>query len=204
MARPKIYDESLRAALLTDAAEVIAASGVEGLALRSLAARQSTSTNAVYSIFGSKPGLVAAVLAEADHSFTAAQAAVPETDDPLSDICELGRAYRAWALAHPALYTVMFGDRVPQPEDKLAQDFSSADGCEDGPSARRPLEAVVARLLDSGRFGHGDVEQLTLSIWATVHGMVSLELAFGRHEPQDVRDERYDRHLAALARAWRA
>ena len=53
MARPKTYDERLRRTLVDTAAELIAAHGAEALALRPLAERAGTSTNAVYSLFGS-------------------------------------------------------------------------------------------------------------------------------------------------------
>ena len=56
-----------------------------------------------------RPELVVAVLGAASASLTAAQEAVPATDDPLEDFAELGRAYRRWALEQPALYDVMFG-----------------------------------------------------------------------------------------------
>jgi AcrR family transcriptional regulator len=201
MARPKTYDEALRSALLVGAADTIAEAGVDGLALRSLAAAHGTSTNAVYAMFGGKPGLVAAVLAQATASFTAAQRAVPATDDALADLRELGRAYRSWALAHPALYAVMFGGRVaPQ------------HGCEDphaGPAAepgdaRAPLDELVTRGIESGVLRVAPVAQVATSIWAMVHGLVSLELGLWPDQPREVRDAAYDGHLAAVAKAWAA
>ena len=109
MGRPKIYDESLRRQLIALAAQAIAQGGPDALSLRRLASTAETSTTAIYTIFGSKDDLVAAVLEAASASLTAAQDAVPATDDPLADFAELGRAYRRWALEQPALYDVMFG-----------------------------------------------------------------------------------------------
>ena len=120
MGRPKIYDDSLRRQLIALTAESVADGGPDAVSLRALAKAADTSTTAIYTIFGSKDDLVAAVLDAAAESLTRAQDAVPVTDDPLADFTELGRAYRGWALAHPDLYNVMFGrlgmrERVTRP-----------------------------------------------------------------------------------------
>src|SRR5829696_293212 len=86
MARPKLHDEALRTKLLDRAAELLSSEGPEALSLRRLAADVGTSTTAVYSLFGGKPGLLAAVYDE---------------------------AVRRFALADPHLYGVMFSPRAP-------------------------------------------------------------------------------------------
>jgi AcrR family transcriptional regulator len=193
VARPKTYDDRLRQTLLATAAEVIAARGADELALRPLAERAGTSTNAVYSLFGSKAGLVAAVVAEAAASFTAAQRDVPATDDPLGDLAGLGRAYRDWALAHPALYAVMFGDRVRVDEALGA----SYDG------SMEPLLAAVARAMDAGLLRRGDQLLVATSIWAGIHGLVSLEIA-DRLACDPRAGDVVEEHLNAVVAYWLA
>ncbi len=193
MARPKTYDDRLRRTLLDSAAEMIAARGAEALALRPLAERAGTSTNAVYALFGSKAGLVGAVLAEAAESFTAAQRAVGETDDPLADLVGLGRAYHSWAVAHPALYAVMFGDRVPVaslPGTPPAVDESMA-----------PLLTTVSRGMAAGLLRSVDPMLAATSIWAGIHGLVSLEIA-GRLSCNPAADGVLEEHLLAVAAHW--
>ncbi|MFN8191706.1 MAG: TetR/AcrR family transcriptional regulator [Nocardioidaceae bacterium] len=193
MARPKTYDDRLRRTLIDTAAELIAAHGAEALALRPLAERCGTSTNAVYSLFGSKAGLVMAVIAEAATSFTEAQRSIVPTDDPLADLVGLGRAYRAWALAHPALYAVMFGDRVPLPD---APSKAEEDSME-------PLLSTVSRAMAAGQLRPGDPMVAATSIWAGIHGWVSLETA-GRLSLADAVDNLAEEHLAAIATYWLA
>ncbi len=191
MARPKTYDDRLRRTLIATAAEVIAASGADELALRPLAQRAGTSTNAVYTLFGSKAGLVAAVVAEAAASFTAAQSDVPTTDDPLGDLAGLGHAYRDWALAHPALYAVMFGDRVRVD----ASHGESYDG------SMEPLLVAVGRAMEAGVLRRVDPMLVATSIWAGLHGLVTLEIA-GRLSCDEGPERLFEEHLNAVAAYW--
>lgn len=199
MPRPTLYDEDLRDALVEHTAQAIAASGVEAVSLRAVAHAAGTSTNAVYTLFGGRQELIGEVSRRADASFTAAQEEVTVTDDALDDLARLGIAYRRWALAHPALYTVMFSRVVPTPLDP--QDLP--------PAAIRPLTRTVTRLVETGTFRDTPVGLVVGSIWAAVHGMVSLEiLDHARHchagTPDLSAEDAYLHHLSAIARGWRA
>ena len=193
MARPKTYDDRLRRALIDIAAELIAAHGAEALALRPLAERCHTSTNAIYTLFGSKAGLVGAVIAEAATSFTAAQLDITPTENPLADLIGLGRAYRVWAIAHPALYAVMFGDRVPLPEAPSRSDEDSM----------APLLTTVSRAMSAGQLRAADPMMVATSIWAGIHGLVSLEIAGRLAVGEDV-EALVEEHLVAIAAHWLA
>jgi AcrR family transcriptional regulator len=193
-----VYDDRLRSRLIDGAAAALAGGGVDALSLRPLAAAEGTSTSAVYAMFGGKAGLVAAVVASAQDSFIAAQQASPPTGDAQADLHALGHAYRVWALANPTLYTVMFGGRVVP------------DRCAPNPADEREAEAIgallaiVERLVRQGIFRPVGVEVITLSIWASVHGLVSLEIAGLAPSADGVARERYDAHLDATRRGWLA
>ncbi len=188
MGRPKIYDDSLRRQLIALTAESVADGGPDAVSLRALAKSADTSTTAIYTIFGSKDDLVAAVLDAAAESLTRAQDAVPVTDDPVADFTELGRAYRGWALAHPDLYNVMFG-RLGTRERATADQLDLS---------MRPLLDAVSRCIDAGTLRDVDARQAAISIWAAVHGLVSLEIAGYLDDDQDVLEE----HLVASAVYW--
>ena len=190
MSRPKIYGESLRKQLISLAAEKIADGGPDAVSLRRLARDAGTSTTAIYTIFGSKDDLVAEVLAAAGASLTAAQDGVPTTDDPLADFAELGRSYRRWALEQPALYAVMFG------RTGLREVIAGAAL----DVAMRPLLEAVRRCMDAGVLRAADPREAALSIWASVHGLVSLEIAGYVDDEGDVLEQ----HLVATALYWLA
>ena len=162
MPRPKVHDESLRAELIREASRVVAHHGPGGLNLRSVAMATGTSTSAIYSLFGSKTGLVAAVKRAAFDSFAKSQHAVPTTGSAIDDLVALGVAYRDWALSQPNFYLVMFRN----PEQVLGQETQSA---------MLPLISCVQRLVDEEVF-RAPVMLIVAALWATVHGFLTLEL----------------------------
>ncbi len=195
MPRPKVYDDDLRRRLVSRAALMMAENGPSGLALRQLAAAEDTSTTAIYSMFDDRAGLIREVGRTAAVSFVAAQRAVPETDDPFADLLSLGRAYRGWALAHPALYLVLMAPAAPGMHhfDAAIPDSEAAD----------PLRVIILRLIEARVFPQLDPNMLLGIIWASVHGFVALELSgFFAPTPQDQLDLMYEAQLESIRRGW--
>lgn len=171
MARPRVYDESTRRDLVHEAGRLLAERGAGGVSVRAVADAVGASTSAIYGLFGSKAELVRAMFVTGFEHLDAHLAAVPETDDVLADLLGLGLAYRRSALAEPHLYDVMFACPVPEfvPDEA---DAALALG------TLERLRSTVRRSIAAGAFpGHLDVEDVTLSLWARVHGLVSLELS---------------------------
>jgi AcrR family transcriptional regulator len=166
---PPVNGPDLTARLVDEAARILVDQGPAGLSLRKLAAAVGVSTMPVYTLFGDKQGLLAAMHREGFRRLGAALDAVPRTGEPLSDVVALGLAYRQAALASPHLYGLMFG-RVapgfsPDPADREAAD-----------QTYRPLVDGVARCQAAGVFAGDDPERIALHLWAVAHGMVSLEM----------------------------
>ncbi|MGW3464509.1 TetR-like C-terminal domain-containing protein, partial [Streptomyces olivaceoviridis] len=78
----------------------------------------------------------------------------------------LAVAYRRWGRGHSHLYTVLFGG-------VQSFDPSGQAGAND---PIRPLLAAIDRALAASVLA-GDATSIALSIWATLHGLVILELA---------------------------
>lgn len=201
MARPRKFDDETRAALIRDTADQIVSGGVESVSLRPLAAKHGCSTTAIYTMFGSRDALIEAVVYESVGSFTRSQESVPVTGDSLSDLLELGRAYRRWALKYPALYVIMIGRGGKRP------DINPEDFTEDSPrmiAAKKAIETLFRRVADcaaNGILGDYRVEEMGNSIWAGVHGWVSIEAARPVMIGQDA-DAAYERYMQSLVRAW--
>ena len=176
-----MYDDALRHRLVACAATTIAAGGIEAVSLRQVARDAGTSTNAVYTLFGGRDGLVTAALESAIASFFDAQTALVETDDVLADLHRLGDAYRAWALAEPAFYQVMFGGR-------LAMGFTDFPSLAD---TLGPITTVTRRALDEGLFAGLEPHEAATLLWSTVHGFVSLEITQWGDIPRAERDALY-------------
>jgi AcrR family transcriptional regulator len=165
--RPKVHDAALRLRLLECAGATLSTRGIAALSLRTLAADVGTSTTAVYALFGGKPGLLAALHAEAFARLGARLDAVPVGADPVEDLVALGVAYRDAALADPHFYDVMFGGALPADERWWAV----------AAPILRPVVGVVQRATSCGALRQGvDAATVSLALWATVHGLVSLHL----------------------------
>src|ERR1700754_3281426 len=109
---PPVNDD-LTTRLVDEAARLLTDHGPAGLSLRKLAAAAGVSTMPVYTLFGDKQGLLAAMHREGFRRLGAALLAAPRSDDPLADVIALGLAYREAALAGPHLYGLLFGRMTP-------------------------------------------------------------------------------------------
>jgi AcrR family transcriptional regulator len=130
-----------------------------------------TSTMAVYTYFGGLPQLVRAVVNEGFARLAAHLAAVPRTDDPLSDLAELGFAYRANARDNPHLYAVMFGTA------SLGGYRLTGEELQAGRYTFDVLVAATQRVIDAGVWKADDAEAVASQLWCSFHGFVMLELA---------------------------
>lgn len=138
----------------------------ESITVRALAAAAGTSTAALYSLFGGKDGLIGEVRDRAVAGLFKDLSAVPASDDPLADLYALATAYRRWGCEHRHLYTVLFGG-------VQSFDPSGEIGAVD---PVRPLIDAIDRAVSASVLA-GDVTFIALSIWVTLHGVVTLELS---------------------------
>lgn len=191
MARPRRHDAALRERLLDRAGELLSAEGPRALSLRRLAADVRTSTTAVYSLFGGKCGLLRALHQEAMHRFAARLARLEPTADPIADLLRIGALYRESALADPHLYAVMFTRAFPGREpDNRGEAFAV-------------LVDAVRRAVAAGQFRGASAEQIALTCWGAVHGLVSLEL-HGKLPPELDVPADYQRATRAVVDGWRS
>lgn len=150
----------LRRALL-DAAEALIAAGDGDPSLRAVAREAGVSHAAPYKHFADRHALRAAV---AERGFEALGAQMDEaareaTQAPMRAI---GRAYVAFALAHPARYRLMFGPEFAQ--GRAPPDLDRA--------ARAAFDALVAT---QQRAGASPGERTTaVAYWSLVHGVATL------------------------------
>lgn len=165
--------------------------------MRRLAADVNTSTTAVYSLFGGKPGLLRELHREAFRRFSEHLSTVRPSDDPVTDILRLGVAYRESALDDPHFYAVMFGSL----HSEIDIDEPSAD---EAGATFSPLLDAVTRAVDAGLFRQEDPAVIATALWAGLHGIVSLEL--GQFLPPQAGDpaEAFTVLGAAMVDLWRA
>jgi AcrR family transcriptional regulator len=168
MGRPREHDERTAAALLDAAERAVEAGGADALAVRGIATEVGTTTRAVYSLFGSKDGLIATLGVRAFDFLRAGLDALPATDDPAADLVEVGLVFRRLATERPALYSIGVQRDVPglPPWQPV---------CDAADAAFAVLMQRVARLGDAGLLGESTVVEATLQFHALCEGLATLE-----------------------------
>lgn len=196
MGRPRAYDERVASALLEAAEWIVAAEGLDALSVRRVANEIGVTTRAVYSLFGSKDGLVVALGARAFHLLEAALDALPTTSDPADDLVEAGVVvFRRFVLDHPALLRIGFLHEGMSPE--LACQFRNA-----ADHAMEGLQGRFARLANTGQLGSRGIKEAACAFDALCEGLAALELRGAM--PQSTAEWLWRDALRALVLGWRA
>jgi AcrR family transcriptional regulator len=164
--------------ILAAARELLEEQGAEGLRMRPLAERLGIRAPSLYKHFANKRevenALIAAGLQEQADAELAAVAAAP----PEGEIAAVWDAYRRWALANPALFTLIAARGLDRSDPAIA-------------AAERPGIDVV---LQSTR---GD-RTAGLAFWAFAYGLTALEVN-GRVPPGQDLDGIWAQGLAGIA-----
>src|SRR5215211_7235200 len=169
MGRPREHDEQTAAALLDAAERIVEEHGIDALSVRCLADAVGTTTRAIYSLFGSKEGLVVELGAYGFRLLGHAVGAQRRTANPARDLAAAGLLFRKWALAHPSLFHLAVQRQLPDPG--LAARFNAAAAETFG-----VLEAKVQRVMDAGMLGSRTVRDAAVEYHALCEGLASIEL----------------------------
>ncbi|HEU5100177.1 MAG TPA: TetR/AcrR family transcriptional regulator [Roseiflexaceae bacterium] len=169
MGRPRQYDQRIATALLDTAERIVAEGGLEALSVRHVAGAIGASTRAVYSLFGSKDGLIIALGTRAFNLLSDGLDSLPTTDDPTEDLVQAGVVvFRRFTLSHPALFMIGFLQRgVPA---EIAREFRSAQE-----QALAYLHARIRRLKQVRRLGPRSEAQAAVAFHALCEGLAALE-----------------------------
>ncbi|WP_328680753.1 TetR/AcrR family transcriptional regulator [Streptomyces sp. NBC_00322] len=187
------------AAIKDEARRQLAAEGAAKLSLRAVARELGMVSSALYRYFPSRDDLLTALIVDAYDAVGAAAetalAAAPDPQDHPARWVALCSAVRAWALAHPHEYALIYGSPVPgysAPMDtvgpasrvglamiSIARDAHRANGIalpplaeELRPEAHRLAAALVLDLPPA-------VVVALVSAWPQLFGLISFEL-FGQ------------------------
>jgi AcrR family transcriptional regulator len=169
-------DDATRRSILDAALRILTEQGHQALTVRRVASLAGCSTIGVYTWFGGKDGLVDALWVEAFSSFGGAIKKARPLPGPIGRLRAQAHAYRKWALAHPAHYQVMFFNVIPGHAPGVEATIAAI-------SAYETLFSAVKNASELGELRSEDVEAIALTCWATIHGLVSLQIAGAKPEP---------------------
>jgi AcrR family transcriptional regulator len=165
-------EPAVRVRLLEGAARLLAEEGPSALTLRRVATEADTSTMAVYTHFGSMADLADAVVAEGFSRLAALLAEVPRTDDAITDLAGLARAYLVNARQNPHLYAVMFGTA---PLGKYRP--QTIDERERGRYTFEEIVETSRRAVEQGRLRPAEPLAIASQLWTAMHGYVMLDVS---------------------------
>jgi AcrR family transcriptional regulator len=187
----------LRTATLSDikqaARKLVVEHGPTAISLRAIGRELGMSAPALYRYFPSLEALVVAVCSDIyDELREAVSAAQCDADGPGPQLIAMARGFRAWSVAHPQEFGLLFGTPVPGVVE-LEEDCESPDH----PAARvgavflEPFAQLWRQLggpdvpadpqLDKALAVHGDLlppagMYAFLGAWSRLYGLVALEV----------------------------
>ncbi len=152
----------LRSALVDAGLRALETTGIGDISLRQIARDVGVSATAVYRHFPDKRALLVALAGAGIDKLGEAQAKAAGSASDTSAFSATGRAYVRFALAHPALFRLIFTHLPPAGETVFG-------------------ESLAARLLhDKAAAATGgnaeETRRLMVQAWAVVHGLAMLML----------------------------
>ncbi|HIF96470.1 MAG TPA: TetR/AcrR family transcriptional regulator [Myxococcales bacterium] len=149
---------------ILDATEsLLAESGLGGFSMRGLVERCGYSAPTIYHYFGDKPGLIDAVLEERLEDLVAQLERAPAKANPVAQARALCLDFARWGIRNPTHYYLMNQPKAhelpPDSAHQKAVDLMS-----------KPLNALI----QSGQISEVRLELIRQSLWACLHGLISL------------------------------
>ncbi|MEU5691207.1 TetR/AcrR family transcriptional regulator [Actinosynnema sp. NPDC020468] len=185
--REETRDEAKRIAL-----EQLAEHGLEGVSVNAIAKRMGVTGPALYRYFKGRDDLLDALIRDAWNDLGQAMEDCADRARSMSAkdrVREFGEEFRAWALAQPHRYLLLFGTPVPgyhAPEDTIMaahRTTSAFLGMLDAPGGTTGQESTLDRQLVgwARSRGEGDVAPAVLMsavrAFTRLHGVLSLEVS---------------------------
>ncbi len=188
----------LKTALLVEAERILEAEGIQALTLRAAARGVGVSHTAPQNHFGDLTGLLSDLAADGHHRLGAVLgAAAAETiDGARPRLRAMGRAYIAFARAHPGLFTLMFrSERLDSSRPALRDAIAAS---------RQALRDAVVEAAGATDLAPKAVAARGVAVWSLVHGYTMLMLE-GRLKgtltalPDETAESLFEAVLAAVS-----
>ena len=154
-----------RERILEAARDLFDSEGFEAVSMRRIAGKVDYTVAALYRHFPDKSSLIQEILDSGGSSFLGLAPKMP-SDDPVERVRQECAAYVEFGLKWPGRYRLLF---ITPPNDVADLDRYSG--------IRNAVRDAVA----AGRFrlADMDIDGVTRTIWAAMHGVVSLHIARG-------------------------
>src|SRR6266567_4378823 len=160
-------------AILDAALEIITERGIDALSIREIAQRIEYSPSGLYEYYASKDEILEALIVQGFIQLTSQIERSQHGNNAAQRLFDLSWAYLEFARQHSQLYLLIFNHTFSQ--EGLIRSLAELDRN----SSYGLLQTCIREGIASGEFRaplNGDIEQLTYSIWAQLHGIAMLRL----------------------------
>lgn len=168
---PRPADPELADRIVRATAELLEERGLEGVTMRAVAGAVGCSATTIYQRFENKDGLLDHAVARGLEWFVSVQEQANTGGNGRERLASTSQAYVDWGIGNPALYRLMFEQRLPRPASgpMLAQRRRGWD------VSNAMLNAILAdRPLGASRI---DDRVATDLVFVSLHGIVSLAIS---------------------------
>jgi len=165
-----------REKILDAARELFVAEGYDGVSMRKIADKIEYSPTAIYVHFADKDELFREICHEDFRRLAQSLIGLAQVLDPVERLTKIGLAYIEFGHGHPNHYRTMF--MTPHPPILKSEIALEGKGNPEE-DAYEFLRATVAEIMHTGAFREdlNDVDLVAQTLWAGVHGVISLQIA---------------------------
>jgi AcrR family transcriptional regulator len=168
-----VAEPGTRERILTCASMLYAEDGLVGFSMRKIADKVGVSAAALYRHYEDKEALLMAICEEGFRIFGNYLFQALHASTPLDRLHETGEGYLQFALGNPHYYRVIF----MTPVESFGWKKLPEGNQDNFSSSFQFLIDRVRECIDAKVLREGDPTALSFTIWAHVHGLVSLRLA---------------------------
>lgn len=170
----------LRQKILNAARDLFAAHGYDAVTMRAIAKKIEYSPTAIYSHFQDKEALINELCSTDFMALASGFQQIGRVADPIERLRKIGRAYAEFGVKYTNHYRVMFMTPHPafEPDEKAIEHGNPEQ------DAYAMLKATIAEGIKAKRYRAGirDADLVAQTVWAGIHGVISLEIAKA-HDP---------------------
>jgi AcrR family transcriptional regulator len=196
---PRAADPDLADRIVRVTAEMLEDRGIDGVTMRGVAAAAGCSATTIYQRFENKDALLDHAVVRGLEWFVEVQSAADAGGSGRNRIAATSHAYVEWGITNPAMYRLMFEQRLPKPaegaalgERRRGWDLSHA----------MLAEILASRTQDARPV---DASLATDLVFVSLHGIVSLAISGRLIGPLASREQQLGRASAivdALVAQW--
>jgi AcrR family transcriptional regulator len=163
--------------ILDAARELFITHGYEGVSMRKVAEKIEYSPTAIYMHFADKEDLFHQLCQEDFGRLAEVFQGAAMPSDPVARMQEIGRVYVEFGIRYPNHYKLMFMTPHPPAGELDEQDHELKGNPES--NAYAFLKYTVQQAIKMGVFRDeiADVDLISQTLWAAVHGVISLQIA---------------------------